>query len=303
MQVNPLSRTRAIVDNEGNPTQLMQIFSEKIKSWMGNPEVIGSITFSGIGSRIYGDFSSAIPSSRTIFQTTAANSVTRVDAAPSGSATVAVLGVFNSSAPNNASWGRLAITSSEVRIESTISGAGSYLPIYFYTSSAARLSIDLSGNFAPLVDNAYTCGKSGMRFSEFWGANGTIQTSDIRTKTDVNDCVLGLDFINYLEPISYKFIVGGNDVTPGETEADDPIVTPRAGVRTHWGFSAQHVKQIADIFAIDFGAHVLADVNDPESQQGLRMDQFIAPIVKAIQEISEKQDEILFRIEALENAN
>lgn len=303
MPVNPLSRHRAIVDADGKPTQLMQLFSEEITRLApsDSPTITTSITFAGYGVRIYGDFSNANASDRVLFQTSTANSATRIDAVPSGTSTTATIGALNSSAANNCAWARLSITSSEARVESLILGAASYLPLNLHTSGVPRLQIDTSGNCKPLADNAYTCGASGLRFSEFWGANGTIQTSDVRTKTNIEESVLGLDFINYLEPISYKFIVGGNDVAPGASEADEPIVTPRPGVRTHWGFSAQHVKQIADIFGVDFGGHILSDINDPESQQGLRMDQFIAPLVKAIQEQSVIIDQLNARIEALEN--
>lgn len=301
MLPNPLNRIRPIVDAEGKPTQLMQIFSEEIRAWGYSPNITGNITFDGAGQRIIGNFGGAVMTDRVLVQTSIPNGLTFWTVIPNGSGTGSGFSAANSSDVTQASVAVTRISATEMLISSTRTGAASYLPIQWATSGISRLELDVTGNFGPLADNAYTCGESGFRFSAFWGANGTIQTSDIRTKTDVADCILGLDFINYLEPISYKFIVGGNDVTPGETETDEPIITPRPGVRTHWGFSAQHVKQIANIFGIDFGAHVLADIADPDSQQGLRMDQFIAPIVKAIQEISIKQDEILARLEALEN--
>jgi hypothetical protein len=36
----------------------------------------------------------------------------------------------------------------------------------------------------------------------------------------------------------------------------------------------------------DFAGWVLADKDDPNSTQGLRYDQFIAPLIKAVQELS-----------------
>jgi hypothetical protein len=35
---------------------------------------------------------------------------------------------------------------------------------------------------------------------------------------------------------------------------------------------------------VDFGGWILTDVNDPDSAQGLRYHQFIAPLTKALQE-------------------
>jgi hypothetical protein len=59
---------------------------------------------------------------------------------------------------------------------------------------------------------------------------------------------------------------------------------PSPVTRTHWGFIAQEVKQAVDAADVDFGGWVLTDKDDPDSQQALRYDQFIAPLTKALQE-------------------
>ena len=61
----------------------------------------------------------------------------------------------------------------------------------------------------------------------------------------------------------------------------------KAGVRTHYGFVAQEVKAALDAAGVgDFAGWVLSDKNDPGSTQGLRTDQFIAPLIKAVQELA-----------------
>ncbi len=61
----------------------------------------------------------------------------------------------------------------------------------------------------------------------------------------------------------------------------------KAGVRTHYGFVAQEVKAALDEAGVgDFAGWVLSDKNDPGSTQGLRTDQFIAPLIKAVQELA-----------------
>jgi hypothetical protein len=166
-----------------------------------------------------------------------------------------------------------------------------------------RVLIANDGTFKPLTDNAYTLGASGFRWSAVWAANGTIQTSDENAKTEIADSALGLEFINALRPVSYKFKTGGNrvlgqkyldaegneipegqpipeDATPGE------VVTEAVpGKRTHWGLLAQQVKSVLPE-GIDFGGWVQTDPNDPASEQGLRYEEFIAPLVKAVQELS-----------------
>lgn len=47
---------------------------------------------------------------------------------------------------------------------------------------------------------------------------------------------------------------------------------------------------------LDFGGWVLSDKDDPDSQQALRYDQFIAPLIKAVQELSAKVEELEARL-------
>ena len=106
----------------------------------------GNLTFSGTGQRITGDFSNATVANRVMFQTSTASSPTRVDAIPASGTTTAEFGVFNNSDPANASRATLTITSTEARVQSTISGTGSYLPLTFLTGGSERIRLDTSGN-------------------------------------------------------------------------------------------------------------------------------------------------------------
>ena len=160
----------------------------------------------------------------------------------------------------------------------------------FYTNSAERMRITSTGNTQPGADNSYTLGASGVRWSAVWAANGTIQTSDAREKNNITNSSLGLNFINSLRPVSYSWNVGSNVVTSVTNENGDntTIITPQTGTRTHWGLIAQEVKIAVDAAGVDFGGWVLSDKDDPDSQQALRYDQFIAPLIKAVQELSAK---------------
>lgn len=169
-----------------------------------------------------------------------------------------------------------------------------------------RVTVDPSGYWYPVTDNAYQSGKSGNRWSSLWATNGTIQTSDGRYKTDITDSALGLSFINKLRPVSYKWKSGGtevvrqvyldkdgNEIPEGESIPHDAIpgriiTKDRPGKRTHWGLIAQEVKAVADEFGVDFGGWILTDTNDPNSQQAVRYDQLIAPLIKAVQELTVK---------------
>jgi len=150
-----------------------------------------------------------------------------------------------------------------------------------------------TNSFIPSADNSYSCGASGQRWSAIWAANGTIQTSDQRQKKDIIDSNLGLEFINKLRPVSYKWKVGKNVVTVDGERIDEngarhsnDIITPVEGTRTHYGLIAQEVKEV--LGDIDFGGYIHDEETDTLA---LRYDQFISPLIKAIQELNTKFEE------------
>lgn len=135
---------------------------------------------------------------------------------------------------------------------------------------AATGAVTLAASLRPATDNMLTLGAAGARWSAIWSATGTIQTSDARQKTDIAPCDLGLDFIGALQPVRYR---------------------RQAGSRNHYGLLAQQVAEV--LAGRDFAGHILADPSDPQSEQGLRYDAFIAPLIRAVQQLAA-------RVEALE---
>ena len=127
--------------------------------------------------------------------------------------------------------------------------------------------LDSAGSLYPNPTNTLSCGKSGQLWTEVWATNATIQPSDERLKRDIYPTELGLDFIRDLKPCSFKWMDGKRD---------------------HQGFIAQQVKQVMDKYGTDFPAYIDPSVNDPSDQGSLalRYDEFIAPMVRAIQELA-----------------
>ena len=168
-------------------------------------------------------------------------------------------------------------------------------------------NVRINDAFAPNADDAYSLGFSTARWQIVRSAGGVSTTSDLRIKKDIEDSQLGLDFINKLRPVSFKMISGAKVYKDGAVKeiVDGLIVEPelvdRPGVRTHWGFIAQEVKEAIDSSGVeDFAGWQLDDKDDPESQQSLVHHEFLSPIVKAIQELSNKLDLIEQRLDALE---
>ncbi|MGB4654532.1 MAG: tail fiber domain-containing protein, partial [Bacteroidales bacterium] len=80
----------------------------------------------------------------------------------------------------------------------------------------------------PNVDNKVQLGEGARRFKEVWATNGTIQTSDERDKSAIQDLNYGLQSVLKLRPISYQW-------------KDEGV---RVGTGTSLGFSAQELQQI-----------------------------------------------------------
>lgn len=161
----------------------------------------------------------------------------------------------------------------------------------------------------PSTDNGYSLGHSAFRWSAIYAATSTISTSDERTKTDIENSDLGLSFIQSLRPVKYRLKEASNDVEIEQVEPtpEDLIpeprkkVTPREGKRHHYGLIAQEVRQAMTSAGIDDAAFwVLEDPNDQNSRQALRYEEFIAPLIKAVQEVTCLVDKQRQRIDELE---
>lgn len=86
--------------------------------------------------------------------------------------------------------------------------------------------------------------------------------SDIREKKDIQEMSYGLDFINKLRPVEFRMI-NGND-------------------KKDFGFIAQEIEAL---FGTEY--NVLSIGGTEERKLALRYTDFIAPMVKAIQEQQE----------------
>lgn len=157
----------------------------------------------------------------------------------------------------------------------------------FLTGGTARLEITNAAT-RPSADNAYTLGGSGRRWSEVWAANGTIQTSDARDKADVTpiDGETAAALVAAIAPISFRWLVGGNNVRGTDDESGETITEPRPGVRRHAGYLAQDVKAALDQAGLDLGCWGLEDRNDAASRQWIRPDQLVPLLWAAVRHLN-----------------
>jgi len=106
-------------------------------------------------------------------------------------------------------------------------------------------------------------------------ANGTIQTSDERLKENIEDSDLGLEFINKIRPVSYNYI---NDKQDGKTK---------------YGIIAQEVQEVLK----ESSNEDFAGIKDSDEYLGADYNQFVAPLIKAVQELSAEVKQLKQQLE------
>ncbi len=109
------------------------------------------------------------------------------------------------------------------------------------------------------VDASYHVRIGDTNVTQIGGQVAWSNLSDIRAKTDIQDLDLGLDFVMALRPVSFTLKQGNG--------------------RTDLGFIAQDVETL-----VGDGYNVLGIGGDTDRTLSLRYTDFIAPMVKAIQE-------------------
>ncbi|MEP6465446.1 MAG: tail fiber domain-containing protein, partial [Parafilimonas sp.] len=133
--------------------------------------------------------------------------------------------------------------------------------------------------------------------------------SDLRVKQNIKQNVPGLAFINKLKPVTYnlnldaigKLIpINRKDVTGKAvlSTTEELNAKKEKGQILYSGFVAQDVEKAAKQIGYDFSG-VDAPKNDKDLY-GLRYAEFVVPLVKAVQELSAKNDALEQRVEKLE---
>lgn len=106
----------------------------------------GNLTFTSVGTRIFGDFSNATPSNRVYFQTTTLNGNTSVGAIPLGTGNRGEFAAISASDPTNAIVTQLVALPTESSLRSAINGAAGYVPLTIYTGGSEKVKITEFGD-------------------------------------------------------------------------------------------------------------------------------------------------------------
>ena len=241
----------------------------------------------------------------------------------------------NTTGYHNTASGGWALQANTTGYQNTANGASALANNTTGTNNTASglqalLSNTTYSNIAGFGYNSQVTGSNQVQLGD---ANtttyvyGTVQNrSDIRDKADVRDTVLGLDFIQSLRPVDYRWDMR-EDYKPARPDIEMPssededyelkkaeydlimaewlegckhenIVRDGSKKRTrfHQGFIAQEVLALNS----DFGGIQDHIVKGGEDVLSIGYDEIIAPLVKAVQEQQVMIEILKARIEILE---
>lgn len=202
-----------------------------------------------------------------------ANNINGINNTANG--TEAMIG--NTSGSFNTALGRGTLRMNATGSNNTAIGYKAYDTGNFFNSTA------LGANCAISASNQVRVGDS--KVTSIGGIVGWSTLSDRRYKTNIKDNVPGISFINKLQPVTYHLI------SSETSEKKQPIYT---------GFIAQDVEKAAKEIGYDFSG-IDAPKNDKDFY-GLRYAEFVVPLVKSVQELSKKNEDLQKQIDELKEA-
>jgi trimeric autotransporter adhesin len=211
----------------------------------------------------------------------------------------------NTTGSNNVAVGEFSMSSNTTGSNNTVLGISANL-----SSGALNNATALGANAQVGASNKVVIGSTSV--TSIGGYAGWSNFSDGRYKSNIQQNVPGLTFINKLSPVTYTLDI--NSIENKLHENQKPIADKNLGQSTSYendpivkqsmeeksmivysGFIAQDVEKAADSIGYNFsGVDKPKDAN--QSFYGLRYGDFVVPLVKAVQELSKstnKKDSML----------
>lgn len=189
----------------------------------------------------------------------------------------------------------LASGTVDAYLQNTVHGGDIWFSAENTTGTARWVGLEANTpSFEPSPNETIKLGASGAAWLDVYTKNAVTVTSDRIKKRDIK-AGPGLRFLNRLKPVSFKWTDGNRD---------------------HWGLLADEVKDALDAEGIDSGVYIdpavkgengpldissEGPVKGPQTL-GLRITELIAPMIKGIQELNLKLDNLEGRLTTLESA-
>lgn len=142
-------------------------------------------------------------------------------------------------------------------------------------------SFEFTGHIIPAVDDNRSLGLSTRRFTAVWATDGTINTSDVREKTNISNLNYGLAELMKLRPVSYTW-----------------ISRPESGTKI--GLIAQELETIIpEVVANSQRTPSLNPEEEITDRLGVYYSDLIPVLIKAIQEQEGKIQQLQAEIDLL----
>lgn len=222
------------------------------------------------------------------------------------------------SGSNNVAVGHTTLLNNLTGSNNTAIGYQALYSTDYTNSTGLGYQADVTGS------NQIQLGNSATNVTYY---NSIQNRSDIRDKTDIRDTVLGLDFIKSLRPVDFKWdyrddykpvppTQPASDAT--ETEQEEYKIKlsnwlhacklsnlqhdgSKKRNRYHHGLIAQEVGEALFAKNIDFGGLQYHAINGGDDVFSIGYAEFIAPLIKSIQELNVNLENALDKITKLEN--
>jgi hypothetical protein len=236
----------------------------------------------------------------------------------------------NTTGTNNTATGRAALAANTTGASNTATGRSALLSNTTGSNNTASGASALSAlttetNCSGLGNSAAITGSNQVQLGDSATTTyvyGTVQNrSDARDKADIRDTKLGLDFVNSLRPVDYRYDMRDSykpampakpdaDATPEQVEAHKAEMAEwleavklknithdgsKKRSRYHSGIIAQELSAAIDASGFDakgWGALQDHSVSGGDDVLSVGYDQFVAPLIKAIQELSAKVEKL-----------
>jgi len=231
--------------------------------------------------------------------------------------------LYNQSGSNNVALGFQSLINnasgnSNVAIGSSAGFNGSELNAVTFVGASTGSTIDNVFNSTAIGSMAQTTASNQVRIgndlvTSIGGYANWTNLSDGRFKKNMKEDVPGLEFIEKLRPVTYTLDIDGLEkaletksslsgkgammkgmrapTVEQKQQSREQIAARQAKASViHTGFVAQEVEKAAKDLGYDFSG-----VDAPKSNTdfyGLRYAEFVVPLVKAVQQLSAKTDEI-----------
>ncbi|MEO0581287.1 MAG: tail fiber domain-containing protein [Bacteroidota bacterium] len=138
----------------------------------------------------------------------------------------------------------------------------------------------IRGSLRPFSDNTYDLGTGSFRWDDVFATNGTINTSDIRDKENIQDIPYGLETVLQLNPISF-------------TWRHDPQNQPKLGL------SAQDLLKVIPEVVKTHDIRINEETNEREEYEMERMGVYYADLIPVLIQATQDQQMIIEKQQSL----